>query len=74
VAVRTPVLRSDRLDRLIGASVHIKCENLQKTGAFKFRGAYNCLSRLDRQTYPGGVVAYTRPETTGKRSQPSEGC
>ena len=34
VAVRTPVLRSDRLDRLIGASVHIKCENLQKTGAF----------------------------------------
>jgi threonine dehydratase len=65
VAVRTPVLRSDRLDRLIGASVHIKCENLQKTGAFKFRGAYNCLSRLDRQTYPGGVVAYS----TGNHGQ-----
>jgi threonine dehydratase len=65
VAVKTPILRSDRLDRLIGASVHIKCENLQRTGAFKFRGAYNCLSRLDRQAYPGGVVAYS----TGNHGQ-----
>jgi threonine dehydratase len=65
VAVKTPVLRSERLDRLVGASVHIKCENLQKTGAFKFRGAYNCLSRLDRQAYPGGVVAYS----TGNHGQ-----
>ncbi|NUB28133.1 threonine ammonia-lyase [Azospirillum brasilense] len=65
VAVTTPVLRSERLDRLTGASVHIKCENLQRTGAFKFRGAYNCLSRLDRQAYPGGVVAYS----TGNHGQ-----
>jgi threonine dehydratase len=65
VAVETPILRCDRLDRLIGASVHIKCENLQRTGAFKFRGAYNCLSRLDRQAYPGGVVAYS----TGNHGQ-----
>jgi threonine dehydratase len=59
VAVQTPILHSERLDRLTGASVYIKCENLQRTGAFKFRGAFNCLSRLDRQAFPGGVVAYS---------------
>lgn len=65
VAVETPLLRSDALDRLTGASVVLKCENLQRTGAFKFRGAYNCLSRLDRAAYPGGVVAYS----TGNHGQ-----
>ncbi len=65
VAVKTPILRSERLDRLVGASVFVKCENLQHTGAFKFRGAFNCLSRLDRQAYPGGVVAYS----TGNHGQ-----
>lgn len=65
VAVETPLLRSDALDRLTGGSVFLKCENLQRTGAFKFRGAYNCLSRLDRAAYPGGVVAYS----TGNHGQ-----
>jgi threonine dehydratase len=65
VATQTPILRSERLDRLTGACVYIKCENLQRTGAFKFRGAYNCLSRLDRQFFPGGVVAYS----TGNHGQ-----
>ncbi|WP_298271574.1 threonine/serine dehydratase [uncultured Bradyrhizobium sp.] len=65
IAVETPVLRSERLDRLTGASIHIKCENLQRTGAFKFRGAYNCLSRLDGKQFPGGVVAYS----TGNHGQ-----
>lgn len=65
VAVHTPIVRSERLDGLVGGSVYIKCENLQRTGAFKFRGAYNCLSRLDRQAYPGGVVAYS----TGNHGQ-----
>ena len=65
VAWTTPILRSERLDHLTGASVHIKCENLQRTGAFKFRGAYNCLSRLDRRAFPGGVVAYS----TGNHGQ-----
>ncbi|QTL04028.1 threonine/serine dehydratase [Aquabacter sp. L1I39] len=65
VAVETPLLRSDALDRLTGARVLLKCENLQRTGAFKFRGAYNCLSRLDRAAYPGGVVAYS----TGNHGQ-----
>jgi len=65
IAIQTPILRSERLDALTGASVYIKCENLQRTGAFKFRGAYNCLSRLDRAAYPGGVVAYS----TGNHGQ-----
>ncbi|MGE0798167.1 MAG: serine dehydratase, partial [Lautropia sp.] len=41
VAHRTPVLRSTTVDQLTGASVFFKCENLQRIGAFKFRGAYN---------------------------------
>ncbi|WP_241015147.1 threonine ammonia-lyase [Burkholderia sp. Ac-20379] len=65
VAVRTPVVRSDRLDALAGAQVFVKLESLQHTGAFKFRGAYNCLSRLDRATCPDGVVAYS----TGNHGQ-----
>ena len=43
----------------------IKAENLQRTGAFKFRGAFNCLSRLDLRRFPGGVVAYS----TGNHGQ-----
>lgn len=65
VAVRTPLLRSPRLDRLAGAEILLKCENLQRSGAFKFRGAYNRLSRLDRSEFPGGVVAYS----TGNHGQ-----
>lgn len=65
VAVRTPLLRSEALDQLTGGTVYLKCENLQHTGAFKFRGAYNCLSRLDHSRYSGGVVAYS----TGNHGQ-----
>lgn len=65
VALRTALLRSDELDARTGGKVFVKCENLQRTGAFKFRGAYNCLSRLDRTAYPGGVVAYS----TGNHGQ-----
>ena len=46
VAHRTPVLRSRTLDALVGAEVFLKCENFQRVGAFKFRGAYNAASRL----------------------------
>ena len=46
VAHRTPVLTSRTVDSKVGASVHFKCENFQRGGAFKFRGAYNALSRL----------------------------
>jgi threonine dehydratase len=45
-AHRTPVLRSRTLDESLGASLFFKCENLQRTGSFKFRGAFNALSRL----------------------------
>jgi threonine dehydratase len=65
IAINTPVVRSDRLDALTGARVFVKLENLQRTGAFKFRGAYNCLSRLDRSLCPDGVVAYS----TGNHGQ-----
>jgi threonine dehydratase len=65
IAIRTPLLRSDELDARAGGKVFVKCESLQRSGAFKFRGAYNCLSRLDRQAYPGGVVAYS----TGNHGQ-----
>ncbi|MDX1488272.1 MAG: pyridoxal-phosphate dependent enzyme, partial [Acidiferrobacterales bacterium] len=44
IANRTPVVSSRTLNRRAGASVHVKCENLQRTGSFKFRGAYNALA------------------------------
>lgn len=59
VAHRTPVLRSRTLDDLVGAEVHIKCENLQRVGAFKFRGAYNAVSRLSAEQLAKGIAAYS---------------
>jgi threonine dehydratase len=58
-AHRTPVLTSRTLDALTGASVVLKCENLQRMGAFKFRGAFNALSRLGPDQRRAGVVAYS---------------
>ena len=43
-AHRTPVMRSRMLDAEVGAQIFLKCENLQRMGAFKFRGAFNALS------------------------------
>ncbi len=57
VAVRTPLLRSDDLDALIGVPVHVKPEMLQRGGAFKFRGAYTFLSRIDPSMRSRGVIA-----------------
>ncbi|WP_017658701.1 pyridoxal-phosphate dependent enzyme [Baaleninema simplex] len=45
IAHRTPVFTSRTVDRRVGARVFFKCENFQRTGSFKFRGAYNALSR-----------------------------
>ncbi|MCO6000228.1 pyridoxal-phosphate dependent enzyme [Actinoallomurus rhizosphaericola] len=59
VAHRTPVLRSRTLDALVGAEVFLKCENLQRIGAFKFRGAYNAASRLAPEQLAKGVAAYS---------------
>lgn len=65
IATRTPVIRSDELDRITGGKILIKCENLQRSGAFKFRGAYNRLSRLSSSEASAGVVAYS----TGNHGQ-----
>lgn len=59
IAHRTPVMRSRTLDERTGASVFLKCENFQRTGAFKFRGAYNALSRLSAHDRRRGVLAYS---------------
>ena len=56
VAHRTPVVRSTSLDEAVGASVLLKAENLQRGGAFKFRGAYNHLSALPADVRAGGVL------------------
>lgn len=59
IAHRTPVLTSRTLDALTGASVFLKCENLQRMGAFKFRGAYNRISSLNAEQRLHGVVAFS---------------
>lgn len=59
IAHHTPVLRSRTLDDLVGAEVWLKCENFQRVGAFKFRGAYNAVSRLAPEQLANGVAAYS---------------
>jgi threonine dehydratase len=56
-AVRTPLLEHPALNARVGGRVFLKCENLQRVGAFKFRGAYNKISQVDPKAFPGGVVA-----------------
>ncbi|WP_321819072.1 MULTISPECIES: threo-3-hydroxy-L-aspartate ammonia-lyase [unclassified Burkholderia] len=58
-AHRTPVMTSRTLDEALGAQVFFKCENLQRMGAFKFRGAFNALSRFDATQRRHGVVAFS---------------
>ncbi|WEX13086.1 threo-3-hydroxy-L-aspartate ammonia-lyase [Pseudomonas sp. G11] len=58
-AHRTPVFTSRTLDAETGAQVFIKCENLQRGGSFKFRGAFNALSQFDPQQRKAGVVAFS---------------
>ena len=58
-AHRTPVMTSRTLDAAWGAQVYFKCENFQRMGAFKFRGAYNALARFDARQRAAGVVAFS---------------
>ncbi|WCX97491.1 threo-3-hydroxy-L-aspartate ammonia-lyase [Pseudomonas aeruginosa] len=58
-ANRTPVMSSRTLDEELGAEVFFKCENLQRMGAFKFRGAFNALSRFSAAQRAAGVVAFS---------------
>ena len=59
VAHRTPIVTSRTLDARVGARVFLKCENLQRMGAFKFRGAYNRIAQLDAAERARGVVAFS---------------
>ena len=59
VAHRTPVVTSATLDQRTGAQVFLKAENLQRIGAFKFRGAYNAIAQLDDERKRRGVVAFS---------------
>lgn len=59
VAHRTPVVTSRLLDEACGAKLALKCENLQRVGAFKFRGAYNAVSRLSDAEKARGVITHS---------------
>ena len=59
IAHRTPVLTSRTLDERLGCRIFFKCENLQRMGAFKFRGAYNAVVRLSAEERSRGVIAYS---------------
>ncbi|TMI35899.1 MAG: pyridoxal-phosphate dependent enzyme, partial [Betaproteobacteria bacterium] len=58
-ANRTPVLTSSTVDALTGARVFFKCENFQRMGAFKFRGAYNALAQLSPEEKRRGAIAFS---------------
>jgi threonine dehydratase len=58
-AQRTPVMSSRTANELLGAEILFKCENLQRTGSFKFRGAFNALSMFDADQRRAGVVAFS---------------
>ena len=58
-ALVTPVLRSDRIDALVGAPIVFKCENLQRGGAFKYRGATNAVWSLTEEEATRGVVTHS---------------
>ena len=57
LACRTPLIEHPALNAAVGGRVLLKAENLQRVGAFKFRGAYNKIAQVDKAAYPGGVVA-----------------
>jgi threonine dehydratase len=59
VAIRTPLINSPVLDERLGARIFLKCETLQRTGSFKFRGAYNKISSIPSDRKANGVVAYS---------------
>ena len=56
---RTPVMTSRALNSLIKANIYLKCENFQRVGAFKFRGAYNALSLFTHEEKKRGVITHS---------------
>ena len=73
VAVRTPLLRSDALDEACGGKVLVKAECLQRTGSFKFRGAYNNISRLTPEQR-AAASSPSPPATTPRAWRSPPGC
>lgn len=59
VAHRTPVLTSETFNKMVGSKVFFKCENFQRGGAFKFRGAYNAIAALSDEQKAAGVIAFS---------------
>lgn len=59
VAVRTPLVPADTVSDAVGAEVRVKCENLQRAGAFKIRGAYNFVSQLSDEQAANGIITYS---------------
>ncbi|MEW5985494.1 MAG: pyridoxal-phosphate dependent enzyme, partial [Chloroflexota bacterium] len=59
IANRTPVFTSRTLNRLTGLHIYLKCENFQRVGAFKFRGAYNAISQLSPEQKAAGVITHS---------------
>ena len=59
VALETPLLPFPELSEEVGGEIRLKCESLQRTGAFKIRGAYNFLSQLSEEDLAGGVITYS---------------
>lgn len=59
IAHHTQVVTSRTLNKIVNAEVFLKCENLQRTGAFKFRGAYNAISKLSEKEKQRGVITYS---------------
>lgn len=59
IAHKTPALRSRSINEIVGADVVFKCENFQRIGAFKFRGAYNAMIQLSNEQRGGGLLAYS---------------
>jgi len=59
IAVRTPLLPADAVSDAVGAEVRLKCENLQRAGAFKIRGAFNFVSQLSDEQVSGGIITYS---------------
>jgi len=69
VVNHTPVMQSGTLNKQLNAKIYFKCENFQRVGAFKFRGAYNALSQLSKQQKQNGVIAYS----SGNHAQAVQG-
>ncbi|NOR73828.1 MAG: pyridoxal-phosphate dependent enzyme, partial [Draconibacterium sp.] len=58
-AHRTPVLTSSSINKIVGGELHFKCENFQKVGAFKFRGACNAVFSLSKEEAQKGVATHS---------------